>query len=158
MWASGVIDLGLSQAEAWSLTPAEFSRLHDFHLARERRLDGRAALIACYIANMAGKMRKEGTHPLTVDDLLGVARVPTPDADLAALRESTMNQESKLINRLRMTDPQSEFMLSREVLNSIAQGRGRWDSYGSREKMLEALGDDAMQPMAIVRAMNGGKQ
>jgi hypothetical protein len=157
MWASGVIDLGLSQAEAWSLTPAEFSRLHDFHLARERRLDARAALIACYIANMAGKMRKEGTPPLTVDDLLGVARVPTPDADLAALREATMNQESKLINRLRMTDPQSEFMLSREVLNSIAQGRGRWDSYGSREKMLEALGDDAMEPMVIVRAMNGGR-
>jgi hypothetical protein len=108
-----------------------------------------------WIGNMAGRMRKEGSPQLTIDDVLG--KPQTPDDELRAFREATTNPEKKLMNQLRMTDPDAEFMLSREVINSLAQGRGRWDSYGSREKMLAELGEDAMQPMAIVRAMNGGR-
>jgi hypothetical protein len=148
-----VIEFGMSQQEFWELTPADYDGLSRACARREERLDRRAALIACYIANFAGRMRKEGAAPLTINDILGVPE--SPKEEFESFRERTMNQEAKLIDKLRMTDPDAEFMLSREVINALAQGRGRWSSYGSREKLLEALGDDAMQPMAVVRAMNG---
>jgi hypothetical protein len=152
---AAVIEFGMSQQEFWQLTPADFDGLYAQHLKREERADRRAALVAMWIGNMAGRMRKEGSPQLTIDDVLG--KPQTPDDELRAFREATTNPEKKLMNQLRMTDPDAEFMLSREVINSLAQGRGRWDSYGSREKMLAELGEDAMQPMAIVRAMNGGR-
>jgi hypothetical protein len=148
MWATGVVDLGLAPEYLWSLTPAEYSRLFDVHLAREDRANRRAALIACYVGNYAGKMRRDGQPPLQIEDVLGHGSPQGYTASDLERFKRTMQTPDDFLNRLRAADPQAEITMSRAVLDAVDRGFGRWDKLGTREGLT--------QPLAIIKAMNPG--
>lgn len=146
MWASGVVDLGLASEYFWSLTPDEFHWLFEKHLERENRADRRAALVACFVGNFAGKSLAEGASPLSIDDVLGAKR--TPIDELARFRDQAENALEKYVDRLRKADPRAEIEVAKAILDAAAHGVGTWGKLGAENK--------PMQPVSIARAMNPG--
>lgn len=145
MWAAGVVELGLTPEFFWSLTPAEYDRLFSKYVERERREDRRAALIAMYIANYAGKMIPAG-HSLTLGDFGFRDGAPNPVDEMEHFRRQINGRVDEFIQRSKGGDPNAEVTLSRAVLDAVAQGRGRWGKLGTREGL--------MQPVSIIKAMN----
>lgn len=145
MWASGVVDLGLTPEAFWNLTYHEFSLLSGRFVAREDRENRRAALIACHIANYAGKMRKPG-EDLTVEQILGT--VP-PESDLERFKRQAKDPIGDYVRGLEASDPQSQIFMDQAILDAAARGLGTWSKLGP-EARLQA---DLLQPLAIIEAM-----
>lgn len=76
LWALAVCDLGLSDAEFWDTPFYQIYALVDRYVARERRIDERAALQNCLFAN-AHRDSKKKPQPYTIDDFMPkVKRAP----------------------------------------------------------------------------------
>jgi tail assembly chaperone len=147
MWAAAVVDLGLAPHTFWDLTPAEFEWLFEKHLAREDREDRRCALIAAYIANFAGKTRKEGAPALSVDDILG-QKTPAPKDELARFRRQVEEATpERYLERLRVADPLAEITMTRALAETFPAGVGYWSKLGTREGL--------MQPLVVAKVMAG---
>lgn len=69
-WAFGVMDLKLSRAEFWGLTPREYRALADRWTERETLWDLRFGILGSTLASAAGAKRQDG-NPLRPDDIYG---------------------------------------------------------------------------------------
>lgn len=150
MWAAGVVDLGLAAEYLWSLTPAEYERLFEKHLAREDRANRRAAMITCMIANMAGKQRTSD-KPLVIEDLLPYHNghiEPGGNYELEKFRREADTSIERFVERVRAGNPTTDVTFGKAVIDAAAHGLGRWDKLGTREGL--------MQPVAVIKAMNPG--
>lgn len=92
MWAAGVYDLGLTDAQFWEYTPRQFLLLWDHHRETESRTDRRFASLGAWMLSAWGAKNPSG-KPVTVDDLLPgskpVNNAMSPDAMLAEARRIT---------------------------------------------------------------------
>ena len=142
MWAAGVVDLGLTSAVFWDLTPHEFDLLFDRHLDREDRANRRAALIAVHIANYAGKMRAK---PLSIDDILQPRNVRQP-TEMERMREQLdpTAATERYLEGLRAEDPQAQITMAKALLDAVGKQSGEWTKLGTREGLLESASVQAM--------------
>ena len=76
MEAAGVVDIGLSRAEFWELTPRQFQGFFDRYQDREVRHERRTGLLAALYAN-AHRDTDERPEPFTVDDFAPALRGAT---------------------------------------------------------------------------------
>jgi hypothetical protein len=141
-----VIEFGMAQQEFWQLTPADYDGLFAQHVKREERANRRAALIAMYIANFAGKMIPTDAPKLTVADILG--QHAQPESEMERLRRQTADPVGDYVERLKASNPNDEIILSQAILDASAGGFGTWSKLGP--------GNRAMQPVSIAKAMNPG--
>ena len=131
MEQTAVVDIGLTRAECWDLTPREYDGFFQRFLEREDRANRRAALIAVHIANYAGKMRSK---LLSINDILQP-------------RNGGHQQETEgdsFVNRLRAENPQTELTMAKAVLDGVAYGRYKVVTLGTREGLLESASVQAM--------------
>lgn len=67
MWATGVYDLGLTDAQFWALTPRQYDLLANRFLDAEERASQRFGLLATLYAN-AHRDREKHPHPFELQD------------------------------------------------------------------------------------------
>lgn len=60
LWTVGIVDLGLSEARFWDLTPREFRALADRRLELERAEDLRFGELATLVASLGGAKKSNG--------------------------------------------------------------------------------------------------
>ena len=105
MEAAAVVDLNLSRAEFWSMTPREFAACFQRHSEREYRADRRFAFLASYIANYAGRALPDH-KTISPDDILGVRAAPQDSFVERLKRELDPAQAAeRYIQQLRLADP-----------------------------------------------------
>jgi hypothetical protein len=150
MWAVGVVDLGLSPAVFWDLTPYEFHLLERRFIAQERRLDERAALIARYVANYAGRMLPDGKQ-ISNADVLGYS--VQQDSDLEKFRRQAQDPLGDYLRKLQAADPDSQIAVAKAVTDACAAGLGEWGKLGPEARLQPEL----LQPVRIMEVMAGRK-
>lgn len=77
MEAAGVVDLGLSRAEFWELTPRRFGAMMDRFIDREIRHERRTGMLAALYAN-AHRDEKERPDPFAIEDFAPALRNGEP--------------------------------------------------------------------------------
>jgi hypothetical protein len=99
MEAAGVVEIGLSRAEFWALTPRQFQNLWERYQDREIRHDRRTALLAAMYRNAH---LRSGEAPFTIEHFAPSRGASTPaaasqhvDAQLAQLRMAHIGAEAK---------------------------------------------------------------
>jgi hypothetical protein len=73
MEAAGVVDLGLSSAEFWELTPRRFGTMMDRFFDREIRHERQTGLLAALYAN-AHRDEEKRSEPFTIEDFAPALR------------------------------------------------------------------------------------
>jgi len=112
MEATAVVEIGLSRAEFWSLTPRQFDKFFEAFIEREKRnaslLTGRAL-----------------TNQLAA-----------PADPIAQMRRATETPEEYLA-RLQAQNPDAQVTMSKAVIDAAATGQGAWSKLGTRDGLME---------------------
>lgn len=139
MEATAIVELGLTSAEFWELTPREYDHLVKAFHRRERRVDRRFGLVAAFIVNYAGKSLDSEKHPepFSIDEALGLKRSEPTIEELRQQLDLGVAAE-RYLSKLQAADPTSQITYSRAVIESIARGRGTWGKLGTREGLTES--------------------
>ena len=149
MEAAAVVDLNLSRADFWSMTPREFAACFQRHSEREYRADRRFAFLASYVANYAGRALPDH-KTISPDDILGVRAAPQDSFVERLKRELDPAQAAeRYVQQLRLADPGAHVTMSKAVLDALARGRGTWTTLGTREGLTE--------PASVQAVMRGDR-
>lgn len=145
MWAAGVVDLGLTSSQFLEFTPREFDALFHRYSKQQAREDRRAALVAMYIANFAGRNLPDRKH-LSISDVLGTGQERTaPTSDLERLMPTT--DAKSAMERLMAQDPRSDTTMGVAAIETVRNGLGTWSKLGPEGRQ--------MQPLNIALVMAG---